>query len=403
MDLKIICPKCGTRIDVTKQLGELVDERVQKEASRLTEEELRKAKEESAEQLRKATEETAKKVRAEERVKAEKASQSMKGQLEKDNKKLQEQAAALTKTIKRKDEETEQRLKTMVEDRAKQQTEGLKAELTKSYQEKLNKKDLQNEELSKKLRDAQSKAQDLEAKLSSGSAQAQGIIAENDLVQYLHKHMPQDRCEVEKRGQGKKGTDAIVHVHKGRDRLGSIIIDDKWASDWGRDWPEKVWGDMQSHGAEFAYIAVNPSAFPDELKEAGFGLAPCRRAGVRVWVVDRSNLPLVLGILMDSVEKIIKLAEVKATYGSSSKSVKRFQDYLTQGYEIDLREKAKHMSTAVKSLNDMYKKVNSEYEKAFEALRSYWTTEKKMHQSISACFGEDTVEALPQITFTKEG
>jgi hypothetical protein len=32
MDLKIECSKCGTRIDVTKQIGELIDERVRKES-----------------------------------------------------------------------------------------------------------------------------------------------------------------------------------------------------------------------------------------------------------------------------------------------------------------------------------------------------------------------------------
>lgn len=105
---------------------------------------------------------------------------------------------------------------------------------------------------------------------------------------------------------------------------------------------------------------------------------------------------------MDCVEKIFMLAELKDLYGSGSEPVKKFQAYLTQRYEIDLREKAKHMSIAVKSLNDMYKKVAAEYENAFEALRSYWTTEQKVTREIMVCFGESRVKSFPQITFTKE-
>jgi hypothetical protein len=162
---------------------------------------------------------------------------------------------------------------------------------------------------------------------------------------------------------------------------------------------------MRRHGAQFAYLAVKPSAFPEkatDLKTAGFGLAPCRRAGVQVWVVDRSNLPLVQAILTDAVEKIQMLADLEGKYGAGSEPVRRLQAYFTQGYEIDLREKAKHMSVAVKSLNDMYKKVNAEYEKTFEALRSYWTTEQKMNRELIGCFGDSKVKTLPQIAFTKE-
>ena len=209
--------------------------------------------------------------------------------------------------------------------------------------------------------------------------------------------MPSETCQVRKIGQGKKGTDIIVNVLRDGKQIGSIIIDNKWANDWNNSWPEKVWGDMREHNADFAYIAAKPSAMPEELKDAGFGVAPCKKAGVRVWVMARNNLPLVLGILSDSVDKIRKMAEIKAMYGTGSKSLKMFQEYLTTEYEIDLREKAKQMSTAVKSLNDMYKKVHSEYTKAMDALQSYWLTESKVHQSIAACFGADTIKSIPQI------
>lgn len=398
MDLKIECPKCGAKIDLTKKMGDLVDERAKQEASQMIEEERKKSAVRTAEQVRKAAEEADRKAREDEHRKSEKA----KVKLEKDNRKLQAQVAAKDKKLERQRKENEKRVEALAEKRTKQEVQKARSEIEKSYAEKLGKKDLVVTEYHKKLQDAQARAQELEAKLSQGSAQAQGVIAEDDLFQFLRKHMPADRCQVEKWGQGKKGTDVIVHVHTNGGRVGAIIVDDKWANKWRRDWPEKVWADMQRHEADFAYIAANPSAFPEEIRAAGFGVAPCRRSGVRVWVVDRSNLPLIMAILTDSVEKVLKLAEVKTIHGAGSEAVKRFQAYLSRGYEIDLREKAKYMSMAVKALNEVRKKVNNEYERAFEALKSYWTTEERVHRDIMGCLGEGTARSLPHIEFIKE-
>jgi len=344
-------------------------------------------------QIQQSAEQRETKAREEERAKAEKARLEETVRMAAEMKKLQESIAAKDKEVA-----------AIAEERAKLEAEKIRGEMNKSFAEKLAQKDLQISEAHKKLLDSQTKAQELEAKLSQGSAQARGVIAEEDLYAYLLKNMPADRCQVEKRGQGKKGTDIIIHVHKDGNRIGSIIVDDKWAGEWGRDWPEKVWGDMQMHKADFAYIAANPTAFPDDdLKSAGFGLAPCRRAGVRVWVMDRSNLSFVRGMLMDTVDKIVKLAEVKAVYGASSEAVRKFQTYLTQSYEVDLREKAKLMSTALKSVNDMHKKVNTECERILESLRSYWQTEAKVHQGITASLGDDSIKVLPAIEFEKDG
>ena len=344
-------------------------------------------------QLKELAEQSEAKAREEERAKAEKIRLEESSRMTAEMQKLQESIAA-----------KDQEVAVLAEERAKLEAEKIRGEMNKSFSEKLAQKDLQISEAHKKLLESQTKAQELEAKLSQGSAQARGVIAEEDLYAYLQKNMPSERCHVEKRGQGKKGTDIIVHVHKDGNRIGSIIVDDKWAGEWGRDWPEKVWGDMQMHKADFAYIAANPTAFPDdELKGAGFGLAPCRRAGVRVWVMDRSNLPFVRGILMDTVDKIIKLAEIRAVYGANSEAVKQFQMYLTQSYEVDLREKAKLMSTAVKSVTDMNKKVNTECERILDALRGYWITEEKVHRGLTSSLGDDSAKALPKIEFDKDG
>ena len=378
MELKLItCPNCGAKIDVTEQIVKVA----QLEANRL-------AKEQAA----KVAKDAAERAREEERRRSEKAAQELNRKNEK-----------LTRALERKDKE----LTKLAENRARELVRQEVTAVKNSYKEQSQQRDLRIAELERNYRKAQNHARDLEARLAQGSAQHRGVIAEANLYEYLRKQLPSDRCRVEKHGQGKKGTDILVHVHKQGKQLGTIIVDDKWAQAWDRQWPEKVWNDMKLHEAEFAYIAANPSAFPKEskdkdLREAGFGLAPCRRAGVRVWLIDRSNLPLVYAILMDSVDTIMKLAEVKAVYGTGSESLKQFKDYLAHGYEQDLREKAKHMSTAIKALDDMYRKVIQEYERARDALRNYWVTEERQHKALTKHFGEEIACVLPQITFAKE-
>ncbi len=293
------------------------------------------------------------------------------------------------------------RFKTMADEQARLRTEQAKLEMEKAYREKLEAKDLAIKEYLDKLISSQTKAQELEAKLSQGSAQKQGIIAENDLYEYLKKHLPVDKCEVEKRGQGRSGTDIIIYARVGGERKGSTIIDDKWTSNWSNEWPEKVWSDMQKHGADFALIAANPTALPEEIKTAGFGLAPCRAKGVRLWVVDRSNPALVLNIVIDNIEKLIKMSEIRAIQGAGSAAVQKFQEYLAKDYETHLREKARRMSAALKSINDIHKKVAGECEKAQEALKAYWDTERIVHESVAACFSLENSTGLPQIGFEK--
>jgi hypothetical protein len=133
----------------------------------------------------------------------------------------------LTKAFERKEKESKQQLENKAEALAKRKVAEELSEIEDSYQKKLGDQSLHIRELSEKLCDAQTKAQELEAKLNQGSAQVQGIISEDDLFQYLHKHMPTDRCKVEKWGQGRKGTDVIIHVQGNSQRAGSIIIENK--------------------------------------------------------------------------------------------------------------------------------------------------------------------------------
>lgn len=382
MDFTIVCPKCGTKIDLSKRISDFVQQQTKKE----TQEYRKKLDRDKDKEIREAEKSAADKAREDERAKAGRE----KNARVKDYKLLQEKYDQVKKgAVDMAKKEAKKMAAQIVAEKM--------SEVRSTHEEELTDRELENKELKKQLKDTKGMLQEAQTKIAEGSAQVRGIIAEEDLFQYLKKNLPTDRCHVKKIGQGKKGTDVIVYALRNGEQIGSIIIDSKWAGKWDKSWPEKVWGDMQDHDANFAYIAAKACAMPDEIKDAGFGLAPCRRAGVRVWVIDANNLPLLSGILLDSIDKIINIAEIKAMYGTGSKPLKQFQEYLSNRYELDLREKAKQMSIAVKSLNDMYKKVQSEYEKTKEALEKYWITESKVHQSIATCFDKGAVKALPQI------
>lgn len=382
MDFTIACPKCGTKIDLSKRISDFVQQQTKKE----TVEYRKKLDRDKDKEIREAEKSAADKAREDERAKADRE----KSAWVKDYKLLQEKYDQVKKgAVDMAKKEAKKMAAQIVAEKM--------SEVRSTHEDELTDRELENKELKKQLKDTKGMLQEAQTKIAEGSAQVRGIIAEEDLFQFLKKNLPTDRCHVKKIGQGKKGTDVIVYALRNGAQIGSIIIDSKWASKWDKSWPEKVWGDMQDHDANFAYIAAKSCAMPDEIKDAGFGLAPCRRAGVRVWVIDANNLPLLSGILLDSIDKIINISEIKAMYGTGSKPLKQFQEYLSNRYELDLREKAKQMSIAVKSLNDMYKKVQSEYEKTKEALAKYWITESKVHHSIAICFDKGAVKALPQI------
>lgn len=333
MNLKIQCPQCKAQIDVSKQIEMFAAAEGRKEAEKRLESEREKIRQEA---------------RWEE------------------------------------SEKNKKRVTALVKANTIQARSELEKEFEEGYREKLEKKDLLNAELQKKVQSAQTRAQELEAKLSQGSPQTQGIIAERNLEDFLKANLPKESCRVQVFGQGKKGTDIRIGILKNGKEIGAIIVDDKFADKWNTAWPEKVWQDMQDHKAQLAYIAANVSAFPNdpELKEAGFGLAPCRKAGVKVWLVDRGNFFFLKALILDAADKLLKQADIQAVYGNNSGETAKLKAYLANHYETDVRDKMKNIKTVLSSLEGIHKKVEQEYERSREALFNACIIEKRMFEGL---------------------
>lgn len=94
-------------------------------------------------------------------------------------------------------------------------------------------------------------------------------------------------------------------------------------------------------------------------------------------------------------------ADIEASYGTGSDQLNQFRDYLAHGYQNDLREKANHMSAAIKSLQDLRDKVDREYNNIKKALGSYWTTERQQYQSLLAPWNKNKSNDVPQLPYIK--
>jgi len=384
MTIHTLCPKCKKpiAIDITKQLDDLIEQRAEDKAEPLADRKLQ--------QIKSAFENE---IRTDERKRVTKNSTK----LQKTNDQLSRRITKLTEELQQQQRTVDAKVARLIHQGIHDAQQNWQNEQASANQEK----NLEIAELRKQLRDAERATHDLKAKLKQGSAQEQGLIAENDLYAQLKKHLSSDCCSVEKIGQGRKGTDILLRIHQNNKSVGTIIVEGKWAEKWDTTWPEKVWNDQRAHNADIAYIAAKAAAFPNDpsLQQAGFGFAPCRRAGIQIYLINQSNLPLVINILTDGIYTLLMKADIEAAYGTGSDQLKQFRDYLARGYQNDLREKANHMSSALKSLQALHDKVDREYSNIKTALGKYWATERQQFHSVMAPWNKNNAKDISQLPF----
>lgn len=378
MELTVVCPRCELEFDASAQINNKQNKQIEETIKTAVEEARRQFRAEEAHRLGEAKAEAAQGIH-----------------------KLQHQVADLKTQQARKDKQYERQIQA----RAQMLVRDREATIRRAYERSIQEQELRIAELVKKVTEGQTKLREAEQTFIDGSASVHGMDAQHNLYEYLARVLPADRCKLDEVPRGAQGTDILVRVQYKDEPAGAIIIENKWTNTWSAAWAEKAWDDMRRHKADFAYLAVKSAALPKQVKDAGFGLAPSRRgrAGVRVWVINRSNLSLVAAIISDSVEKLLKLAELRAIYGGGNEKVRQLQAYLSNGYGRDLQEKARYMSIALKSLEDLTIKVNTESEKAWKALEHFWATEKRQHKSLAGLFGQNLRSALPTVPLFAEG
>lgn len=346
----IDCPKCNTKIEITKAMTAQVEARIrqqvegeaaeqqaalQKEAEKLAEQ---KAKFEEAEaELARSKAEMDRKVKdavaagVEEQVaaqRAEIAAQARKQaeadlaveQQERDEriKDLEGKLSASKKTelemLKRERELTEktESLELEVARKVKEESEAIREAAKKQAAEEHLLKDKEKEEQIAGLR---KQIDDLKRKAEQGSQQAQGEALELVVEDVLARAFPHD--EIAEIAKGVKGGDWLQHVREPSGlECGSILWETKNAKNWNPAWLPKLRKDQREAKAAIAILVT-------EVMPAGHDLLTEIDG---VWVCTRACAETLGSALRAGLVEVAKARQ--AAEGKQDK-IERVYDYLS--------------------------------------------------------------------------
>ena len=287
---KIICPKCGTEIELSEAISKQYRAELEKEIEG-------KYKEEQAQLKQKTEKEIAEQFQLE--------MQDLKEQLlEKDGKikKASEDELALRKRV-REVEEKEQSLNLEIE-------RGIAQEKEKFLSEQ-RLKDLEKE---KAINDLKEQIGELKRKAEQGSMQAQGEIMELDLEDMLRTKFPYD--EIIAVPKGVEGADIIHKVNYANNYCGTIIWEFKNTKNWSDKWVDKLKDDQREKKAEIAVIVSR--AIPQAVKNC------CNLSGI--WVC---SYPFSMEFSDIIRANLIAVAVAKNSQVGKEEKMEAVYDYLT--------------------------------------------------------------------------
>lgn len=299
----ITCPKCKTEIPLTEAISHQVEERLRAafdaERESLVDEQAKQLADKDAEAaaaLVKAREEAAATANAHA---AEQVSVQMRdletqvGEQEKLRRDAEERELQLRSEKRALEQEGEslrlQMERQLDEERTKIATQA--AEQTdEKWQPKLRERDLQIEQMNKRIEDLQAAADQKRSGL-------QGEVLEREIEDLLQDAFPTDAIEPVK--SGKRGADVVQCVRSSRGDCGKLLWESKNHKHWSDGWIDKLRSDQQAEKAEVAIIVT--SALPDGVEHI---------AHVRgVWVCDFASV-VPLAIMLRQQLDAIKQARI---------------------------------------------------------------------------------------------
>ena len=338
-ETKIICPNCGTELDVNTILYHQLEEDLRKKFnSQLNEE--RKKFEGRSEALDKEKEKLdEEKKTLNERVR-ETVAQRLKLEkelLENDlRKKINEEESGkyevLQKELGEKSEKLKEFNKAMAEiEKLKREKDEMKEAIEAEMQRSLNAKLLEEKEkikkteqeknelvireLQKKLEDQKNLTEEMKRKQEQGSMQLQGEVQELAIEEWLASNFPLDTiAEIKK---GAQGADCIqiVNTHS-RANCGSIYYESKRAKNYSSDWIEKFKADMRAKGINVGILVTQ--VFPKGMDRMGLVDG--------VWMCSFEEFKGLSAVIRESV---IRISEVTASQENKGDKMVMLYDYLT--------------------------------------------------------------------------
>ena len=269
----IICPECGTEIEITEALSSQLGEKLRKEFEAKTRQREReiaereaklKASEESLDQQREQLElELANRLKTAREELRDEETRKAKEQLALE---LQDKDSELV-TIREKLQAAQQseldlRKKTRELEEAKQEfdlqlartLDGERAKIRAAARKEADdERQLKDAEKDKLIGDLKHQIDDLKRKSEQGSQQLQGEILELTLEDLLHQHFPYD--DIEPVPKGIHGGDVIQTVHDSTGAsCGIILWESKRTKNWSDGWLPKLRDDQRAAKAQVAIL-----------------------------------------------------------------------------------------------------------------------------------------------------
>jgi hypothetical protein len=249
-DKFILCPQCGTRIEVTEAFSQQVEEKLRDEFNQRYKQEKEKLKMTLKKQ---AEDEFLVRLRDMEQELNQKAERLKEAQV----KELQFLAR------QRELEEREHAFKLEMERRLADERASIRSEVLAKTAEEHRLKDAEKD---KKVADLLKQIEELKHKAEQGSQQTQGEVLELELEQVLREAFRFD--EIVPVPKGARGADVIQYVRSpsGSDG-GSIIWESKRTRNWSDGWIQKLKEDQREVKANIAVIVS--TALPKGLEHFG--------------------------------------------------------------------------------------------------------------------------------------
>lgn len=411
----VICPKCGTRIPISKALTSQIEADLRKsfdaESAKRDKEtqaafEKRLATETTRleKQARKDAEQAASaefsKIQRElsDAQKREKAAQAgferklaqEKSRLEKQaridvEKEISTEMADLQEQLRKKEKQVadvqkqqvhiqklqdqlnarEKAIETEIARKVERASRKVEEEISSRIEEEHHKHDL---ELEMKLSDARRQAIELRRKLEQGSQQTQGEVIELELEKNLKKAFPDDK--IVPIAKWKAGADVLQKVYTSNGQYcGAIIWESKNTRNWSKAWLTKLRTDQRREKVELAVLVS--VALPKEVSH--FAQVD------GVWVTE---FPLAMGVATALRINLIQAAVLKKSSKGKNEKMELLYEYLS-GTEFKQR---------VEAIVEAFNSMQDDLEKEQLMMEKQWKKREKHLQlvieNISGMYGD---------------
>lgn len=381
-EAKIVCPNCGTEINVNEVLSHQVEDDLRKKYTVLLAEEKKKYDAE-LDQLNAQKEEFEKKKQKENELFQEKLQSKLKEErllIEKQLKlkiteEQSEQVAIMQKELLEQSEKLKELSRSRAEiERLKREKDEMKESVMAEAERTLNQKlveerekikkneqdrnELAIKELQKQLEDQKRLTEEMKRKQEQGSMQLQGEVQELAIEEWLAASFPLDTITEIKKGA--RGGDCIQTVNtRTRQNCGTIYYESKRTKDFQPSWIEKFKSDIRDKSANIGVLVteVLPSDFD--------------RMGIRegIWICTYDEFKGLCKVLRES---IIQISNAMVSQENRGDKMILLYDFLTSN--------TFHMQ--VEAIVEGFTQMQADLDSEKRAMQRIWKMREKQLEKV---------------------